>query len=202
MIVATLNKTKIRAVKDMFPGHKVESKTTDRFSDKKPEDMQVFVLAYNRVNHVGAKFSETVVSVEDGVFYDKGKYYISDVCCIRDSGGYRFGYGYFLEISKTMRDYIRSGESLTTLVKTIEEENGRKLKNGVIGYLTDGEFTRKDFALKAIENAVNAKRVDKFNNPSIGSRTMFSNNDSEHFQTLDRRCHDFLQVLKERKLYR
>ena len=117
MIVATLNKTKIRAVKDMFPGHKVESKTTDKFSDKKPEDMQVFVLAYNRVNHVGAKFSETVVSVEDGVFYDKGKYYISDICCIRDSGGYRFGYGYFLEISKTMRDYIRSGESRAVWIR-------------------------------------------------------------------------------------
>lgn len=201
MVIVSINKSKIYAVLDLFKGERIVSQKSKlaNIPNRKPENEAVFVLTYNQVNHANASQSETVIAIEDGIFSDHGHYYINDICCIKDSDGYRFGCGNFIEISKNMYDCIRNGISLKDIIVDIKEEDGDASKGGVIGFLTDGALDRKKQAKYSIKSALGGKKIRIFDTYHIDRKTFLSNNSSPNFQRLDQKCKEVLDVLKEKR---
>lgn len=193
--VCTQNESKIRAVKEIFPTAKIHIKNSQSGVSSKPCNLDVLKGAYNRVASICQK-NGLIISIEGGHFKINGKYYISDVCCVKDSNGYRFGFGNFYEISKNMYTCIKHNISLNNLIKEItlpklytQNSSGLFRQNlSVINFLTNGKMTRKVGNMKALKDALSQKYVQNYQLTYRPKFHLLSLSENENFKKLDEIC--------------
>lgn len=200
MVIASKNASKISAVRMCFPEYHIEDRTSKFYYTYKPENIDTFMCAYRRANETTATPFETVISIEDGVFSNAGRYFISDVCCIKEPQGFRFGCGYFYEISKNMYDYIKLGGNLNDLIHEIENNTSKSFPGGVTSLLSNFQHGRKKQLIKAIRNAKKANLIENpnrqmFQHLNIKRKYWISSVSTEDFKLLDKKCFNAIKKL-------
>lgn len=206
VVIGSENEAKYRAVKKFFPKTSVVKKRAGSGVSSKPLNYSVLEGAYNRANSLHLKDNDLGIGIEGGFFKvsSSEQYYLSDVCCIKDKYGYRFGFGYFYEITQNMYDYVKEGNSLNELICQLieEKENASEFKrnNGIVYYITNGQCKRGEGNSRAVENALKAKRVETFNKEvykklplKICVRYIMAN---ENYFKLDEACKKALEKTK------
>ena len=133
------------------------------------------------------KDTHTLVCMEGGFFKIGGRYFIGDICGIKEKGKTRYGSGYFFEISKSMYLCAKNNVSIRSVIKDITGKN-----YSVVSYLTDNLFQRSASMQLAVNNAKVAE-----NGKLPTKLKLVKRNDSLKFNLLDEACEE---LLKERKL--
>jgi inosine/xanthosine triphosphatase len=91
------------------------------------------------------------VGLEGGVELDEGQYWVMAWMCVLSKEGKR-GYGKTssFQLPETVGMLIAEGKELGDATDTVFREKNSKQKGGVIGILTNGVVTRKDFYRDAL----------------------------------------------------
>lgn len=91
-------------------------------------------------------------SIEGGFSLDEnGLPFVITYCVIEDQSGIKStGKSLGVRITKIMFDYLKSGGSLNAVIERITKKNKNKQSLGIIGYLSNGLYDRKDIDSEAV----------------------------------------------------
>ena len=122
-----------------------------------------------------------LVSVEGGFSEENGRYYVITCTVIEDSLGIEFtGRSAVLEISRSMFEYVKNGNSLNRLIEAIKGVKQNKQNGGITGYLANNTnaytrsvidsvsvmgaflpfFNREQY--KRLDESINDEKVNNF----------------------------------------
>ena len=89
---------------------------------------------------------DLLISIEGGYEQVGDYYFIVTYASIIDKGGNEFiGKSQGLQITKNMFEWVKSGQSLNSVIEEILDNKENKKGNGISGYLTDGYYYRSIF---------------------------------------------------------
>lgn len=91
-------------------------------------------------------------SIEGGFSLDEnGLPFVVTYCIIEDKFGKKStGKSLGIRLSKTMFNYLKNGGSLNKLIEEILKNENNKQNLGIMGYLTDGLYTRETVDSEAV----------------------------------------------------
>lgn len=195
IVVATSNKSKIEAVKALFSFCNIVCEEVDSLVSSKPINNETILGAYNRCNQVKQP-ADIVVAIEGGYFKVGNKYYLCDVCCIKDADGYKFGNGPLFTISKNMYDCAKQGVSLNMIIKQSTgyntDSNEFKQNQGVVGYLSQNKYDRNFGNICAAKCAINTKHSNV--NSFVIDKNVIINLAGPAYDDLDSYCKNYLTL--------
>ncbi|NJD76843.1 MAG: DUF84 family protein [Candidatus Methanoperedens sp.] len=155
--VASLNKNKINAVKEVFPGFYVEG--TAARSGVREQPLSLDEIIDGAINRAKAVFEDCdySVGIEDGISAVTGTRsgYMNFCCCaIYDGRKIYLGLGPAFEYppgctERVIRDMVTISQAF--LPATGKPDIG--YEEGIIGWLTGGRISRKDYTKQAVEMA-------------------------------------------------
>ncbi|MDW7726155.1 MAG: inosine/xanthosine triphosphatase [Candidatus Methanoperedens sp.] len=157
IVVASLNRNKIDAVKEVFPLYSVEGVTCDSGVREQPIGLEEIIEgAVNRAKSVfgGCKYS---VGIEDGIsqvpLTVSG--YMNFCCCAIYDGCRTFlGLGPSFEYPRDCtKKVVDEGITISEAFVPISGKPGIGYEEGIIGWLTDGKLSRKDYTKHAVSMA-------------------------------------------------
>lgn len=157
IIVASLNKNKINAVKEVFPSYQVEGAACSSGVREQPLSLvETIKGAINRAKGVYGDCTYSV-GIEDGISRvpETASGYMNFCCCaVYDGRRIYLGLGPAFEYptvctKKVVEDGITISEAFTPL----SGKPGIGYEEGIIGWLTGGRINRKDYTKHAVEMA-------------------------------------------------
>lgn len=127
----------------------------------KPLNDDILQGARNRNNNLiiyltenGIKY-DCVISIEGGYEEIDGKFFIVTYASIIDKDNNEFlGKSVGLEITKSMFEWVKKGNSLNKVIEEIIGNNNNKKCNGISGFLTEGFYKRDMFDSGAVQSAL------------------------------------------------
>ena len=141
------------------------------------------------LNEKDVRNNNAAVCIEGGYFKKGNRYFIGDICGIKDRNGTKIGPGLFVEISPNMYYCAKNGNSLRDIITKIGETKKGDFNTfggtSVLKYLTDDTVSRYVCMAEAVKNAQNNDYNKPFKTIPIISKT-----DSENFKKLDAVCKD------------
>lgn len=155
---------------------------------------QVFERLEKRLSSFHPDRKEIYLAIEGGYFKRDNRFFMGDVCAIKDEYGVRVGIGYLFELSESMYKFVKCGGQLGELVTKItkaDKNPARIRQRGVVSYITNGKVSRSDGIIKAVENAFYASYDCLPKNVKIVKK----NELSKYYQKLDERCKKELREL-------
>ena len=194
IIVGAKNESKVSAIKKYFPFEIIAPKhTKHQVATIMPTNINILKTSFDKTNSVHFNKNDIIIAIEGGLIRLDNKYFMTDVCCLKDKLGYRFGFGNFYEISKSMYICAKKGFSLGDIVKAID----RSSVGGVINYITEGHYNRKSSIERSVGEAIMASYVNDYNltNKTKIKRVLLS--ECKNFKKLDFACKDLLSKTKE-----
>ena len=109
------------------------------------------LLEYLYKNSINFDF---VISIEGGYEKIDERYFIVTYASILDHNVCEYlGKSIGLEITPTMFEWVKNGNSLNKVIESIVEDENNKKKNGISGYLTNGLYKRDLFDSSAVQSA-------------------------------------------------
>jgi len=119
-----------------------------RGADNRNENSKAYAIA-NKIDY------DFLCAIEGGFSLDEnGIPFVITYCIIQDSNQKKStGKSIGIRLSKTMFDYIKSGESLNKLIEEILQTEDNKLHSGISGYLSDGLYNRAEMDKDAVISA-------------------------------------------------
>ena len=157
IVVASLNRNKIDAVKEVFPQYHVKGTACDSGVREQPTCLdEIIEGAVNRAKSVFGD-CEYSVGIEDGISQVPGTLsgYMNFCCCAIYDGSRTFlGLGPAFEYppdctAKVVDDRITISEAF----EPISDKPDIGYEEGIIGWLTDGKISRKEYTKPAVEMA-------------------------------------------------
>ena len=108
---------------------------------------------------------DLIISIEGGYEEIDGKYFIVTYASVIDKSYCEYlGKSIGLEITKTMFEWVKNGNSLNEVIELIIKDENNKKKNGITGYLTDGLYKRDLFDSTAVHSAlIQMNNIPKYN---------------------------------------
>ncbi len=154
IVVASLNRNKIDAVKEVFPMHDVNGAACDSGVRDQPIGLdEIIEGAVNRAKTVFLD-CEYSVGIEDGISQVPKTLsgYMNFCCCaIYDGSRVFLGLGpafeYPPDCTKTVVD---EGITISEAFAPVSGKPGIGYEEGIIGWLTDGKVSRKDYTRPAV----------------------------------------------------
>jgi inosine/xanthosine triphosphatase len=155
--VASLNKNKINAVKEVFTLHRVEGVACESGVREQPLNLEEIIEgAVFRAKAVfdGCDYS---VGIEDGISpVLKTRSGYMNFCCAAIYDGKRIylGLGPAFEYPpQCTESVIAEGITISEAFSAISDRPGIGYEEGIIGWLTKGRINRKDYTKDAVEMA-------------------------------------------------
>lgn len=155
--VASLNRNKINAVRDVFPSCRVEGVAAKSGVREQPLSMEEIIKgAINRAKAVFGNCDYSV-GIEDGIAAVPGTRsgYMNFCCCaIYDGRRIYLGLGPAFEYPPDCTErVIGEGITISQAFAPISEKPDIGYEEGIIGWLTRGRINRKDYTKQAVEMA-------------------------------------------------
>ena len=115
--------------------------------------------AYNRAcNAKDTDISQKYVfyvGLESGVVFIKDNPYVVTYSCVIDKKGiYCFGSSILHPLPSTFKDYLAKGKELAEFAHDLSGVDDIRSKGGIVGYLTNGLYTRTDVNKFAVRGAL------------------------------------------------
>lgn len=154
IIVASLNRNKIDAVKEVFPLYSVEGVACD--SGVREQPMCLDEIIEGAVNRAKAVFwdCEYSVGIEDGISQVPGTLsgYMNFCCCAIFDGSRTFlGLGPAFEYPPDCtKKVVDEGVTVSEAFAPVSGRTGIGYEEGIIGWLTGGKISRKDYTRPAV----------------------------------------------------
>ena len=157
IVVASLNRNKIDAVKEVFPSYDVEGAACD--SGVRDQPLCLDEIIEGAVNRAKSVFGncEYSVGIEDGISEVAGTMsgYMNFCCCAIYDGSRMFlglgpAFEYPPDCTKTVVD---ERITISEAFAPISDKPDIGYEEGIIGWLTDGKVSRKDYTKPAVEMA-------------------------------------------------
>ncbi len=155
--VASLNRNKINAVREVFPSFHVEGIAAKSGVREQPVSLDEIIKgAINRAKAVFGNCDYSV-GIEDGIAAVLGTRsgYMNFCCCaIYDGGRIYLGLGPAFEYPPDCTErVIGEGITISKAFAPISEKPDIGYEEGIIGWLTRGRINRKDYTKQAVEMA-------------------------------------------------
>ena len=156
--VASLNKNKVNAVKEVFPSFRVEGISCNSGVSDQPVSLpEIIKGAINRSRSVFKSTCEYSVGIEDGISpvpETRSGYMNFCVCAIFDGNriflGLGPGFEYPLDCTKKVVD---EGITISEAFVPLSGKPDIGYEEGIIGWLTGGDINRKDYTKHAVKMA-------------------------------------------------
>ncbi len=157
MIVASLNRNKINAVKEVFPSYRVEGAACPSGVREQPLSLDETIKgAVNRAKGV-FRNCEYSVGIEDGIspVRETVSGYMNFCCCaVYDGSRIYLGLGPAFEYPPEFtRKVVQEGITISEAFTPVSGKPDIGYEEGIIGWLTGGRINRKDYTKQAIEMA-------------------------------------------------
>ncbi|MCX9013488.1 MAG: inosine/xanthosine triphosphatase [Candidatus Methanoperedens sp.] len=157
IIVASINRNKIDAVKEVFPLYRVEGVACD--SGVREQPLCLDEIIEGAVNRAKAVFVDCdySVGIEDGISQVPGTVsgYMNFCCCAIYNGKRVFlGLGPAFEYPPDCtKKVVDEGVTISEAFAPISGRLGIGYEEGIIGWLTGGKLSRKDYTKPAVSMA-------------------------------------------------
>jgi inosine/xanthosine triphosphatase len=157
IIVASLNKNKINAVKDAFPSYHVESVNCPSGVGEQPISLDEIIRG--SINRAKGAFGDCSFSVgiEDGIspVQETVSGYMNFCCCaIYDGSRIYLGLGPAFEYPpECTRMVVEEGITISEAFLPVSGKPDIGYEKGIIGWLTGGRINRKEYTKQAVEMA-------------------------------------------------
>lgn len=157
ILVASLNKNKINAVKEVFPSYHVEGVVCKSVVREQPISLdEIIEGAIFRAKEVFNN-CEYSVGIEDGIapVPQTQSGYMNFCCCaIYDGKRIYLGLGPAFEYPpKCTKNVVEEGITISEAFMPISDKPDIGYEEGIIGWLTKGKISRKDYTKLAVEMA-------------------------------------------------
>ena len=154
IVVASLNRNKIDAVREVFPQYHVEGAACDSGVREQPLDLdEIIEGAVNRAKSVFGD-CEYSVGIEDGISEVPGTLsgYMNFCCCAIYDGRRTFlGFGPAFEYPPDCTaKVVDEGITISEAFAPISDKPDIGYEEGIIGWLTNGKISRKDYTKPAV----------------------------------------------------
>ncbi|VVB96346.1 Non-canonical purine NTP phosphatase [uncultured archaeon] len=155
--VASLNKNKINAVKEVFPSFCVEGVAAR--SGVREQPLSLDEIIEGAINRAKAIFGDCDYSagIEDGIAAVAGTKsgYMNFCCCaIYDGRRIYLGLGPAFEYPPECTEkVVNEGVTISQAFLPVTEKPDIGYEEGIIGWLTGGRINRKDYTKQAVEMA-------------------------------------------------
>ena len=155
--VASLNKNKINAVREVFPSYEVRGISCKSGVREQPIGLsEIIEGAVSRAKAVFGN-SEYSVGIEDGIAEvpeTRSGYMNFCACAIYDGERIYLGLGPAFEYPpECTRRVVDEGITISEAFIPITEKPDIGYEEGIIGWLTNGKISRKDYTKPAVEMA-------------------------------------------------
>lgn len=157
ILVASLNKNKIQAVREVFPSHQVKGIASKSGVGEQPMSLDEIIQgAIFRAKSV-FKECEYSVGIEDGIapVPETKSGYMNFCCCaIYDGKRIFLGLGPAFEYPKQcIKRVVEEGITISEAFAPLTNKPDIGYEEGIIGWLTSGRINRKDYTKLAVEMA-------------------------------------------------
>jgi inosine/xanthosine triphosphatase len=155
--VASLNKNKVRAVQEVFPSYEVKGVTSRSGVREQPLSLDEIIKgAIFRAKSV-FKDCEYSVGIEDGIapVPETQSGYMNFCCCaVYDGRRIYLGLGPAFEYpAQCTKRVIGEGITISEAFVPFTDKPDIGYEEGIIGFLTKGRISRKDYTKLAVEMA-------------------------------------------------
>lgn len=150
------------ALQDLnFSSYQIDAYNVSSGVNSKPIGFEIIRGADNRnqeLKEIANKEQieyDYLCSIEGGFTVDEnGLPFIVTYCIVEDKEGNKStGKSLGLRLTRTMFEYLRSGQSLNKLIEQLSKNENNKQNGGITGYLTDGLFSREKIDKDAVISA-------------------------------------------------
>jgi len=155
ILLGSENKSKIRSVEKALNDLKILDYEIIPFKvdsgvSSRPIGYEITIGADNRnqeLKKIATKDNikyDYLCSIEGGFSIDEnGLPFVVTYCIIEDNLGKKStGKSLGVRITNTMFEFVKNGGSLNAVIEQIENNENNKSNNGIIGYLSEGLYTR------------------------------------------------------------
>jgi len=157
ILVGSLNTNKIDAVREVFPGYEVTGVACKSGVKEQPMDLDEIIrgaIIRARTVFAGCKYS---VGIEDGISQVPGAksgYMNFCACAIFDGKRIFLGLGPAFEYPfECTRRVVEEGITISEAFIPLTDKPDIGYEEGIIGWLTKGRISRKDYTKHAVEMA-------------------------------------------------
>jgi inosine/xanthosine triphosphatase len=156
--VASLNENKINAVKEVFPSFIVEGVSCNSGVSDQPISLPEIIRgAINRARYVFKATCEYSIGIEDGISpvpETRSGYMNFCACAIFNGKRIFLGLGPGFEYpADCTRKVLDEGITISGAFEPLSGKPDIGYEEGIIGWLTDGNISRKDYTKHAVEMA-------------------------------------------------
>lgn len=157
IVVASLNKNKIQAVREVFPSYEVKGAASTSGVREQPLSLnEIIEGAISRAKSV-FKECEYSAGIEDGIAPVPGTKsgYMNFCCCaIYDGKRIYLGLGPAFEYpGQCTKRVLEEGITISEAFAPLTNKPDIGYEEGIIGWLTGGRINRKDYTKLAVEMA-------------------------------------------------
>ncbi len=157
ILVASLNKNKVNAVQEVFPSFEVKGVACKSLVREQPLNLEEIIEG--AISRAKAVFKDCKLSVgiEDGIApvpETKSGYMNFCACAIYDGKRIYLGLGPAFEYPKQCTEMVvREGITISEAFLPLTNNPDIGYEEGIIGFLTKGRMSRKDYTKLAVEMA-------------------------------------------------
>lgn len=154
IIVASLNRNKIDAVKEVFPSYSVEGRACDSGVREQPLSLDETIKG--AINRAKGVYGDCLYSVgiEDGISRVPltASGYMNFCCCaVYDGNRIYLGLGPAFEYpAECTKKVVEDGITISEAFIPFSGKPGIGYDEGIIGWLTGGAINRKDYTKQAV----------------------------------------------------
>lgn len=200
IVFASENKEKISGLKKVFPGASILTLKANSLVGPAANNTGLFNALYNKIElGVMPKLSEddidltecdAIIALKSGYckkiskkWGESNRYFITDVCAIKDKVGYRVANGPMYEISKELYEAALKDNKILERIKELDKND---LENSIINYISEGLVTRSYATRVAVKKAIESPYID-FEDAQLDFSSIIKF-ENDKIKALERKC--------------